>query len=303
MPSGLRLAPLDRRADRRRLASVTGLSELSPSAADATAVPVAVEALERIDAPDRDAFVRRFLRPSRPVILTGLTAGWAPPEEWTFDRLATRYGDATVVAAMLANGRLFDHPTEGAVFRRVLLREFVQSVAQPGAAEYYVMAPTWNLPAAFQQDYRVPAYCLGAPHLRAKVWLGKAGTVTPLHRDVPHNLHVHLTGRKHWLLFPPGQSARLYPRGLFSGMPNFAHVDPEHPDYDRYPRFRGVTAFGATLGSGETLFIPHGWWHYTRTLDDAVAMNFWWGGRAVYLATLASATFKRLRGIRRDEWG
>jgi len=90
-----------------------------------------------------------------------------------------------------------------------------------------------------------------------------AGTVTPLHRDVPHNLHVHLRGRKRWLLFPPQETSRLYSRGLFSGMPNFSAVDPEEPDYARYPRFRGARALGATLEAGETLFIPHGWWHHT----------------------------------------
>jgi lysine-specific demethylase 8 len=85
-------------------------------------------------------------------------------------------------------------------------------------------------------------------------------------------------------------------------MPNFATVDPEHPDFARHPRFRGVEVFGATLAAGETLFVPRGWWHYTRSLDDAVSMNFWYGGPGVRLASLASSAFKRLRAIRQDEW-
>ncbi len=274
---------------------------LASDGLDAT-LPFAVEKLERVEAPDAETFVRRYLRPRRPVILTGLTTGWRPPEQWTLDRMATHYGSARVVAAVLSSGTLMDDPAAGVVFRHIPLRDFIESLASPGAASHYVMAPTWNFPSAFQSDYQVPQYCVGAPHLRAKVWVGKAGTVTPMHRDVPHNLHVHLTGRKRWLLFPPG-SRRMYPRGLLSGMPNFASVDPERPDYDRYPRFRGATAFGGTLQGGETLLIPHGWWHHTRTLDDAVSMNFWWGGRVVQLASLASTLFKRVRRIRRDEWG
>jgi hypothetical protein len=86
-------------------------------------------------------------------------------------------------------------------------------------------------------------------------------------------------------------------------MPNFSGVDPEAPDYRRHPRFREATVYAGTLGPGETLFIPHGWWHHTRSLDAAVAMNFWWGGRGVQLLAVASAAFKRVRGIRRDEWG
>jgi hypothetical protein len=268
-----------------------------------TALPFAVEELPRIPAPAGDEFVRHYVRRRRPVVLTGLTAGWRPPEEWTFGRFAAEYGDARVVAAVLAEGTLLQDQRRGVIFRRIPLREFLESLARPGEASHYVTAPPWDFPARFERDYRVPPYCEGAPHLRAKVWLGKAGTRTPLHRDVPHNLHVHLTGRKRWLLFAPSDSARLHSRGLLSGMPNFADVDPEHPDHDRHPRFRGVTALGATLDAGETLFIPRGWWHHTRSLDDAVSMNFWWGGRLVYLAGLASTAFKRVRGIARGEWG
>jgi Cupin-like domain len=278
-------------------------SSPSPAAErDAAALPVVAEAFEGVAAPSREDFVRRYLRPRRPVILTGVTDGWLPPPQWTLDRMATAYGAASVVAAVLANGTLLDDPTAGVVFQRVRLGEFITSLAGPGGAGHYVMAPTANFPPAFERDYRVPAYCAGAPHLRAKVWIGKTGTVTPLHQDVPHNLHVHLTGRKRWLLVSPGQSSRVYRRGLLSGMPNFAQVDPERPDYDHHPRWRGVTVVGGTVNPGETLFIPRGWWHHTRTLDDAVSMNFWWGGNVVQLASLASTLFKRMRGIRRDEW-
>jgi hypothetical protein len=216
--------------------------------------------------------------------------------------MAASYGSSRVVGAVLREGIVEDEGGEGVVFRHVELRDFVASLERPGAAAHYVSAPPWNFPPSFAQEYRVPPYCIGLPHLRAKVWMGKAGTVTPLHRDVPHNLHVHLTGRKRWLLVAPDHSSRLYSRGLRSGMPNFARVDPEAPDYDRYPRLRDVTAHAATLESGETLFIPSCWWHHTRSLDDTVSMNFWWGGRLIRLASLASGLFKRIRGIGRDEW-
>jgi len=264
--------------------------------------PLAVEEIERIAAPTGPVFARRYLRPRRPVVLTGLTQGWSGAEEWAFERMAARYGSARVVAATLVNGVVANDSPGGALFHRIILREFVESLAARGAASDYVMAPTWDFPPAFQQEYRVPPYCAGAPHLRAKVWLGKAGTVTPVHRDVPHNLHVHLSGRKRWLLFPPGHAAQMYPRGLLSPMPNFAKVDPEEPDYERYPRFREATGFGATLHPGETLFVPRGWWHHTRSVDNATGMNFWWGGTVVSLAALASTIFKRVRGLRSDEW-
>ncbi|MCC6846895.1 MAG: cupin-like domain-containing protein [Deltaproteobacteria bacterium] len=263
------------------------------------AEPLDVTALERIPAPDPETFLRRHLRPGRPVVLTGVTDGWAPPREWTLANVAERYGAAPVIAARLTDGTLAG---DGVAFQKVPLGELVASFALPGSASHYVMTPTWNLPERFRRDHRLPVYCEDAWHLRAKFWVGKAGTVTPMHRDVPHNLNVHLTGRKRWLLYPPG-GAGMYSRGIFSGMPNFSSVDPEAPDDERYPRFRGKRAVGGVVGEGETLFIPHGWWHHTRALDDTVAVNFWWGGPLVAAFALASAIFKRLRGIRHGEWG
>jgi lysine-specific demethylase 8 len=273
------------------------------AAAGALEPTAQIEAIERIPAPSPEDFRKRFLRPRCPVILTGVTADWLAPEEWSIDGLAARHGDARVIAAALTGGRLQDDPRAGVVFEKVELRRFVASLGDPGSASHYVMAPTWNFGPDLEREYRVPPYCAGAPHLRAKVWLGKAGTVTPMHRDVPHNLHVHLTGRKRWLLFSPRENRHVYPRGLLSSMPNFAEVDPERPDYGRHPRFREARGLGATLEPGETLFIPHGWWHHTRSLEDATSMNFWWADGPLYLATLASAAFKRMTRIREDEWG
>lgn len=270
-----------------------------PEGGPAFAFPTAT--LERIEAPDVETFTRDWLARREPVVLTGLTRGWAPPSVWSPDSMGARWGGARVVAAELAGGTLRDDPHDGVVFRRIALRAFVAQLGSSAAARHYVMAPAWNFPPLFQEAYRVPPYCLGAPHLRAKVWLGKAGTVTPMHRDVPHNLHVHLHGRKRWILFPP-RARGMYPRGVFSGMPNFSSVDPERPDAVAHPRFGTATARVATLAPGETLFIPHGWWHHTRSLDDAVAMNFWWGGTLVQWLSRASTVWKQLRGIRRDEW-
>lgn len=275
----------------------------SPAALEAPApFSFSIESLDRIAAPSREAFLRDYLRPRRPVILTGITESWLPLSEWALDRMVTRYGAVSVVAARLSEAIIHHDPRNGVKFSHVSLGEFVGSLTDSGPASHYVMAPTSNFPKDLHDAYRAPAYCDSAPHLRSKVWIGKQGTVSPLHRDVPHNLHVQLSGRKRWLLFSPRQNARLYPRPVLSGAPNFSQVDPEHPDYDRYPRFRAATAMAATLSAGEALFIPQGWWHHVRSLDHTVSMNFWWGGRLIELAARASTMFKRVRGIAQNEW-
>lgn len=246
-------------------------------------------------------FFERFFRPRQPVVIQGVTRGWASSEFWAWSALCERYRDATVVAAVLRHGTLYEDPQRGVVFERIRLGEFARRDTKDKGT-HYVMAPVWDLPEEFQHRFQVPPYCTGAVHLRSKLWIARAGTVTPLHWDVPHNFHVHLSGRKRWLLFPPQATRCLYPRGIWSGMPNFSRVDPERPDFNRFPRLRFALGYEAVLEPGQTLFIPSGWWHYTHTLEDAVSLNFWWGGPLVALAAFVSTCFKRLRGIRRNEW-
>lgn len=257
--------------------------------------------IEKVAALSVEDFRARYFRRREPVVIEGLTADWASSEFWSFASLGRRYGSSLVVAAALRDNTLKEDPQQGVLFERIPLGEFVRC-SDVGAARHYVMAPLWDLPEEFQSHLRIPVYCRGARYLRAKLWLGRAHTVTPLHWDVPHNLHVHLAGRKRWILFPPQARAALYPRGFLSGMPNFSQVDPENPDFSRFPRFQAAQPYVALVEPGQTLFIPRGWWHHTRLLEDAVSVNFWWGGLAVALAARASSGFKRLRGIRRNEW-
>lgn len=53
------------------------------------------DTLERVDASalTLEDFVQRYERPRRPVMLTGLCAGWRAAEEWTPGRLLARLGD------------------------------------------------------------------------------------------------------------------------------------------------------------------------------------------------------------------
>jgi hypothetical protein len=139
-------------------------------------------------------------------------------------------------------------------------------------------------------DAQMPAFVRENPmplvpaNARPKLWLG--GPVkTQVHNDRDHNLACVVAGHRRFLLFPPEQVRNLY-IGPFDNPPPLSLVDPEAPDFDRYPRFHEAlaTAQVAHLGPGDAILIPRYWWHHVISRDAYNAMvNYWWGGSATGL--------------------
>lgn len=258
------------------------------------------EPIARIAAPTRREFERRFVSTRTPVVLTGLISEWPALRSWSTEYFARKWSDENVASLATRDGVLDIDERRTAVFSKIRFGEQLEVLRTGRPSQRYVTAPTERMPADFQRDVVTPRYCEGATHLRSRFWLARAGTVTPLHRDLPHNLSAQVFGRKRWLLYPP--SAAVYPCRPWSRAPNFARVDPEAPDLQRFPLFADARPASCVLEPGEVLFIPHLWWHHVRSLDDNAAVNFWFGGRVIAALGRASLALKRARALYRDEW-
>jgi hypothetical protein len=117
-----------------------------------------------------------------------------------------------------------------------------------------------------------------------RLWAGGA-VRTQTHNDRDHNLACVLAGRRRFLLFPPQQVVNLYV-GPLDQPPPLSLVDPEAPDYERFPRFRHALAAArvAHLDPGDSLFMPKYWWHHVTSLEPVnVMVNYWWGDVAAGL--------------------
>jgi ribosomal protein L16 Arg81 hydroxylase len=101
------------------------------------------------------------------------------------------------------------------------------------------------------------------------LWVGPAGTVTPLHHDVNNVLFMQIDGSKRFSLVPPWDSEFVYCRhGVV------ADVDLENPDVQKHPLFAAATVESVVLETGDALFIPAGWWHHVRSLTESTSLTF-----------------------------
>lgn len=103
--------------------------------------------------------------------------------------------------------------------------------------------------------------------LKPLVWIGAAGTVTPLHYDVCHNLYLQIVGEKRVLLVSPRFSRELRHPSLLSACYWASPVDPTSAAAAHLPRWQ------ATLRPGDALFVPSRWRHWLRSETTTVSLG------------------------------
>jgi hypothetical protein len=148
---------------------------------------------------------------------------------------------------------------------------------------------------------------------QARVWIGNAVTVAP-HFDVAENIACVVAGRRRFILFPPEQTANIYPGPMDVTPANvpISMVSMDDNELDRFPRYREAldSALLAELEPGDAIYVPYLWWHGVQSLTGFnVLVNYWFNrddAAARYpfvaLLRLAYAAFRDLPPEHRSAW-
>ncbi len=205
----------------------------------------------------------------QPVVLPGFAADW-PARRWTPESLAARYG-AVEVKVTDDRERDPDYDMHTPDHTRVMpLSAFVDRIRALGPSnDCYMVAQNRVLedPAMaslmddvpFDPAWFRPDRWKGASAL----WLGPAGTVTPLHHDTCNILFVQLYGRKRITLASPLETTLLD-----GARAMYAAADPEADTGGH----GGVRFKRVVLEPGDAVFLPVGWWHHVRALDVSISL-------------------------------
>lgn len=119
------------------------------------------------------------------------------------------------------------------------------------------------------------------PMMDLNLWLGPAGHTEPLHFDTGDGTLMQLHGSKKVTLFPPWETANLYPFEFYREIPPwFSQVDTDNPDPAIFPRYADAQAsrIEVIVEQGEILYIPVSWWHEVTALGDdyVCSVNRFW---------------------------
>jgi hypothetical protein len=234
-------------------------------------------------------FNREYRSPGKPVVITDAVEDWKARTAWTFDFFKSRYGECQVLVYRYRGEKYT--PADAT---RMCLADYVDGVCSGDWTSFpYYIRDNWALlreNPELAHDYSFPRYffdwfSLLPPFMRLqypRIFIGPKGSITPLHLDVwgTHAWLTQLVGRKRWILFPPDQRPLLYDH----------QVDPNRPDYQRFPLFRQAKGVECTIGPGETVFVPGGWAHWVESLDSSISLSSNYMGPGAFWRPLTSAT-------------
>jgi hypothetical protein len=254
--------------------------------------------IERANGLTPDVFQQRYLAGcGKPVILTDVMNSWAALGRWSFEFFRVRYGSDNVaprifsatpyVKLMTLSDYLnyLDAPEESAPGLWVDAKSShpCQAPAEPPASPLYL---AWNvfrhhpelledieISPKFVEDWMplLPAALRATldeatRYFSAGLMIGPKDARIGLHNDFldTHAYLAQIVGRKRCVLFSPLDSAALYE----------GEVNPDSPDFEKYPLFRNATTYECILEPGELLFVPYLWWHHVVGIEKSITVNY-----------------------------
>lgn len=234
------------------------------------------DGVEKIKTPDEKTFIEQYWMQNRPVVLTDLSQDWTANNKWTLPYLAEQFGAETIeIQERRENDPLYElnsikHKA------KITVKDFVERIGRGPSNDFYMTANNHvfkdtSMSQMLDDIGSLPSYVERPEKGDGKwhLWVGPAGTVTPLHHDENLLLHTQITGRKRWKLISPMDTPNIY-----NNTAVFSQVDLYNIDYSRFPLMKNVNITDVVLEPGDTLFLPLGWWHGVEALEPSISVSF-----------------------------
>jgi ribosomal protein L16 Arg81 hydroxylase len=231
--------------------------------------------VERRERLSREEFFEQYYFQNRPVIITGAFDAWPARSLWSFDYFRERCGDCEVEVQFGRNSDPNYEINQPNLKRIMRFRDYVDLVERSGATnDFYMTANNTS-----QNRTSLAALWPDVPAIREYLdadspdigffWFGPAGTKTPFHHDLTNNFMAQVIGRKLIRLVPMADTPYMY-----NNLHCYSQVDGSAIDTARFPALQQASVIECTIGPGDLLFLPIGWWHYVEGLEASVTMTY-----------------------------
>ena len=221
----------------------------------------------------------------RPVLMKGALADMPAAEKWSvsyFSSLAPNL-DVRLKTGKVSEGRTTSVPLADYCDmitdweRRI---RFGRDAGDP--PPYMHDVPLLSLMPELRADLEPFPAAMFPTFFRERWWtfpqffVSPSRALTPLHFDtlLTHNLFFQFDGSKRFVIVDAADRDRCY---MYNW--RWSRVDPENPDLDRFPRFRGVELHECVVEAGDLFYMPPGTLHHVTSLSASVSFNIDWHDR------------------------
>lgn len=225
-----------------------------------------------------EEFVKEYLIPNKPVVISGHMDKWPAASEWTVEKLSQKYGAIRF--------KTDEVDAESHKFK-MRFTDYVQYMLENQDEDpIYMFDPCFDERAPkMLKDYRIPEYfqedffaALGEDRPDF-MWLvlGPSRSGSPFHVD-PYKTsawNAVFQGRKRWALYPPD----VDPPGVPVEDDSEDGIDYDAPEpikyfVEEYSRLKpSQLPMEIIQEPGEFIYVPSGWWHMVLNLEPCVAVT------------------------------
>jgi len=218
--------------------------------------------IERVSNITAQEFKENFQWKNKPCVFTDFTKDWAGLEKWNYDFFHDNYGhlDAPVYSSN------YSKPGKGYMTNETVMPfgEYLEKIKSGPTDLRLFLYDIFEHAPELKNDLSFP----DLQYLWIKVplmFFGGEGAEVTMHYDIDcANVFLsQFIGNKKVILFPPEESEKIYHHPFTVK----SLIDPQNPDYEKFPALKNVTGYETILKHGETLFMPSCYWHYMYYMD------------------------------------
>lgn len=228
--------------------------------------------IERTEAQEmtREKFNTLYRSSARPLILKNFANLFPAGRLWNFEYLNQKMGDHFIG---IFDNRKKTNTAYVSPDLKMKFSEFTNIIQRPEETPYRIFL--FNMFKEFPElrnDFPTPDIAKGPIGNLGFAFFGGKNTKVRFHFDIDcsHVLMTQIIGRKRVILIPPEYDKLIYKVPLSS----FSLIDPDNPDYERFPALKFVNGYDFILHPGDALFMPSRYWHFNTYLEGGMAVSY-----------------------------
>jgi len=221
-----------------------------------------------------DQFMKEYVIPNKPVILTDAAATWEAHKLFSPDFFkknypdksasihGTRYNLSDYVDMMLTGTEEKPAPYPYKIDIERNFRELLPMIT-----------PGFNVLSKNRLKSKLISKRLIPQASTLEIFFGgKSGWFPYIHYDL-YGLYAIVTqvyGKKQFIVYDPSQAEFMYPEKEHPWKSSIKNY--HNPDFEKYPLFKNAKPTSDIVSPGETIFVPKGWWHTARSLEPTISI-------------------------------